>query len=71
MVHRIDDDPRRRKRASPWLWLLLIPYPALRWVPGYDAVEPRFLGVPCFYTYQMAFVVITSIITALVYFITD
>ena len=71
MVHRVDDDPRRRKRASPWLWLLVVPYPALLWVPFYNAVEPRFLGFPFFYTYQMAFVVLTAIITALVYFITD
>ncbi len=71
MVHRIDDGQARRKRPSPWLWLLIIPYPALLWVPFYNMVEPRFLGFPFFYTYQMGFVVLTAIITALVYVVTD
>lgn len=71
MVHRIDDGPARRKRRSPWLWLLIIPYPALLWVPFYNTVEPRVLGFPFFYAYQMAFVVLTAIVTAFVYLITD
>ncbi len=71
MVHRIDDGSESRKRHSPWLWLLLIPYPALLWVPFYNAVEPRFLGFPFFYTYQMAFVVLTAIITGFVFLVTD
>ena len=71
MVHRIDDSPARRKRPSPWLWLLLIPYPALLWVPLYNRVEPQVFGFPFFYAYQMAFVVLTAIITAFVYAVTD
>jgi hypothetical protein len=71
MVHRIDDGPARRKRLSPWTWLLLIPYPALLWVPFYNKVEPTVLGFPFFYAYQMAFVVLTAIVTAFVYFVAD
>jgi hypothetical protein len=70
MVHRIDGEPRR-KRSSSWMWLLLIPYPAVLWVPFYNMVEPRILGFPFFYAYQMAFVVITAVLTAFVYFVTD
>lgn len=70
MVHRIDGEPRR-KRLSSWMWLLLIPYPAVLWVPFYNTVEPRILGFPFFYAYQMAFVVITAVLTAFVYFVTD
>ena len=70
MVHRIDGEPRR-KRSSAWLWLLLIPYPAVLWVPFYNAVEPRILGFPFFYAYQMAFVIITAMLTCFVYFVTD
>jgi hypothetical protein len=70
MVHRIDGEPRR-KRSSAWLWLLLIPYPAVLWVPFYNAVEPRILGFPFFYAYQMAFVIITAMLTGFVYFVTD
>lgn len=71
MVHRIDDSAPRRKRSSLWLWLLLIPYPALLWVPFYNMVEPTVLGFPFFYAYQMAFVVLTAIVTAFVYAVTD
>ncbi|WP_237482073.1 DUF3311 domain-containing protein [Lichenibacterium dinghuense] len=53
------------------MWLLLIPYPALLWVPFYNAVEPRFFGFPFFYTYQMAFVVFTAILTGFVFLVTD
>nr|WP_309242766.1 DUF3311 domain-containing protein [Lichenibacterium sp. 6Y81] len=66
-----DDSAEGRKRHSPWLWLLLIPYPALLWVPFYNAVEPRFFGFPFFYTYQMAFVVFTAILTGFVFLVTD
>lgn len=70
MVHRIDGTAPRQRR-SPWIWLLLIPYPGVLWVPFYNSVEPRILGFPFFYAYQMAFVVITAIITAVVYALTD
>jgi hypothetical protein len=71
MVHRIHDGPTRSKRASPWLWLLITPYLFLLWPPLYNAVEPRFLGFPFFYAYQIAAVVVTAILTAVVYFIVD
>lgn len=67
----VDDGTEARKRHSPWLWLLLIPYPALLWPPLYNAAEPRFLGFPFFYTYQMAAVVLTAILTGVVFLVTD
>ena len=69
-VPRRDADEARKSR-SPWLWLLLLPYPALMWVPFYNFTEPRFLGFPFFYTYQMAWVLITALVTGLVFLITD
>ena len=66
MVHRFDDGPR--KKGSPhWMWLLLIPYPAVLWVPFYNSVEPRVFGFPFFYAYQMGAVVMTAVLTFLVY----
>ena len=70
-ARRDPDAEEARKSHSPWLWLLLIPYPALLWVPFYNAVEPRFFGFPFFYTYQMAFVVFTAILTGFVFLVTD
>ena len=50
-----------------WLWLLLIPFAAMLWVPSYNTVEPQFLGFPFFYWYQLSWVLISAVITALVY----
>jgi hypothetical protein len=67
------DRPTERQspnRLTPWHLLLIIPYVAVLWVPFYNAVEPSFFGFPYFYAYQMAWVVISSAITAVVYFAT-
>lgn len=60
----------RRGDVSPWYLLLLLPYPAVLWVPFYNAVDPVILGFPFFYAYQMAWVIITAVLTAFVYLIT-
>lgn len=61
--------PRRRSpnRLTPWHLLLLIPFVAVLWVPFYNRVEPRVFDFPFFYAYQLAWVVISSIITGIVY----
>lgn len=57
-------------RFSLWHLLLLPPYVAVLWVPFYNRLEPGAFGVPLFYLYQMAWVVITSILTGIVYLAT-
>ncbi len=61
----------RRKRSSLWLWLLVIPYPGVLWVPFYNRVDPTVFGFPFFYAYQMAFVIVTALLTAFVYLVTE
>ena len=59
--------PQRRGRS--WLLLLLIlPFLVLLWPPFYNFRDPSFIGVPFFYWFQLLWVVITAIITAVVYF---
>ena len=53
--------PERSRR--PVLWLLLLPYIGLLWVPFYNAREPEILGFPFFYWYQFVWVPITALIT--------
>jgi hypothetical protein len=57
-------------KAKLWLWLLLVPYIALLWVPFYNKIEPTLWGFPYFYWYQLLWVVLSSAITAIVYFMT-
>ncbi len=46
--------------------LLLIPL-ILLWVPSYNRIEPALGGVPFFYWYQMVWVVITALLTLVVW----
>ena len=58
----------RRKRRSWLLLLLLIPFITLLWPPFYNYQQPEFIGIPFFYWFQLLWVIITAIITAVVYF---
>ena len=60
---------RPQRRGRSWLLLLLlIPFIAMLWPPFYNFTNPTFIGVPFFYWFQILWIIITSIITALVYF---
>jgi hypothetical protein len=49
------------------LWLLLIPYIGLLWVPFYNFREPALFGFPFFYWYQLLWVPITALLTYIAY----
>jgi hypothetical protein len=57
-----------RVRYLPRL-LLLIPFAALVWVPSYNRLEPAFAGVPFFYWYQLAWILIGAALVFVVYLI--
>jgi hypothetical protein len=59
---------RGRRRA--WYLLLLAPYVGMLWVPFYNSVEPRAGSIPFFYWYQFAWIGISAVLTAVVYFAT-
>ena len=59
--------PRGTGRNN-WLRLLvLIPFAVLAWVPFYNRVEPELAGIPFFYWYQLAWIVIGALLLATVY----
>lgn len=53
-----------------WLWLLVIPWIAMIWVPSYNRVDPQLWGFPFFYWYQLLWVLASAVITGFVYFMT-
>ncbi|MCJ2055074.1 DUF3311 domain-containing protein [Methylobacterium sp. J-048] len=55
------------RRRSPLMWLLLLPFLGLLWVPFYNQHDPVLFGFPFFYWYQLAWVPLTSLILYLVY----
>jgi hypothetical protein len=60
-----------RSGWSWWYLLLLLQFVMLLWVPSYNSLEPSVAGVPFFYWYQLLWVFISAILTAIVYFATE
>ncbi|HTI13358.1 MAG TPA: DUF3311 domain-containing protein [Dictyobacter sp.] len=59
-----------KKRGRRWFQLLLIvPFIALLIPSFYNFWTPSLIGIPFFYWYQMLWIIITSIITAFIYFV--
>ncbi|MDE2166733.1 MAG: DUF3311 domain-containing protein [Alphaproteobacteria bacterium] len=50
-----------------WYALLLVSFVAVLWVPFFNRVEPEIFGIPFFFWYQFLWVIISALITALVY----
>lgn len=51
--------------------LLLIQFIFLLWVPSYNRLEPTWIGLPFFYWYQLLWVIISAVLTGIVYFATE
>ncbi|MFJ7342266.1 DUF3311 domain-containing protein [Streptomyces sp. NPDC101110] len=46
---------------------LIAPFVAMLWVGSYAKTDPAFLGIPFFYWYQMAWVLISTGLTMIAY----
>lgn len=66
----VDEPSARDRSTSPWNLLLIIPFIATLWVPFFNNSEPSLSGIPFFYWYLFLWIVISSVITAFVYFAT-
>ncbi|MBV8941153.1 MAG: DUF3311 domain-containing protein [Chloroflexi bacterium] len=66
--------PDRAGEARPvnrwWYLVLLVPFVAVLWVPFYSSGTPVVLGFPFFYWYQFLWILISALLTGLVYFVT-
>jgi len=60
----------RRRRLKGWSLLFMIQFVAVLWPPFFNRDEPRWLGLPFFYWYQLLWVIIGAACTAAVYFAT-
>jgi len=59
----------QRKRASWALILLIVPFIVMLWPPFYSFDQPEFIGIPFYYWFQLLWIIITAILTAVLYFI--
>jgi len=56
-----------RNGSGAWSLLFVLPFAALLWVPFYNSVEPAVWGIPFFYWYQFAWVIVTAGLTIFVH----
>jgi hypothetical protein len=60
----------QQDKFSGIMILLLVPFLVL-WVPLYNMVEPTLFGFPFFYWFQLAWIFVSMVITAVVYYATE
>ncbi len=48
---------------------LALPFVAMLWVDSYSRLTPTFIGIPFFYWYQMLWVPVSTLLTAVAYVI--
>ncbi|MEJ1197729.1 MULTISPECIES: DUF3311 domain-containing protein [unclassified Streptomyces] len=46
---------------------LVAPFVAMLWVGSYAKTDPAFIGIPFFYWYQMAWVIVSTVLTVIAY----
>ena len=57
-------------RSRTWLRVfLLIPFIILLYPPFYNNINPTFIGFPFFYWFPLAMIIVTAILTAVLYFL--
>ena len=62
--------PPKPTRLSRWNWLLVLPALGLAFPSVHARATPELFGFPFFYWYQLAWIVLTCIISAVVYIAT-
>ena len=58
--------PGKLKRIL-WHLALFVPFFVAIWVPLYNRIEPSLFGVPFFYWFQFALIVVAALVTGLAY----
>jgi hypothetical protein len=63
------ESTRRAERSdhSHWNWLLLIPLFATLYPPLYNRIKPTLFDIPFFYWYQLMAILLSVIVTLLVF----
>ena len=61
----------RRGGWSWWYLLFVVQFAVALWPPLYNRVEPTWLGIPFFFWFQLLWVIVSAVFTAVVYFATD
>ena len=52
------DERKPRRKFHPVYLFLVLPYVGMLYVPLFDRIEPKVLGIPFFYWYQMVWTIL-------------
>jgi hypothetical protein len=66
-----NDVQHKRGGWSWWYLLFVVQWVIVLWPPFYNKAEPYWIGIPFFYWYQLLWVIIGAVFTAVVYFATE
>ncbi|HVB23819.1 MAG TPA: DUF3311 domain-containing protein [Ktedonobacteraceae bacterium] len=68
MVTRPQESQRSQNSGRRWLGLLLLlPFIVLLYPPFYNFKDPTFIGIPFFYWFQLLCIILTAILTAVLF----
>jgi hypothetical protein len=67
----LDDARKKRGGWSWWYLLFVVQFAVALWPPLYNRVAPAWNGMPFFYWFQLLWVIVSAVFTAVVYFATD
>ena len=65
------DVHKRRDGWSWWYLLFVVQFLIVLWPPLYNRADPTLLGVPFFYWFQLLWVIVSAVLTAVVYLATN
>jgi hypothetical protein len=66
----MDNAQKKRDGWNWWYLLFLLQFIGVLWPPFYNRIEPAWLGLPFFYWYQLLWVILSALITAVIYWAT-
>ncbi|MGD0502215.1 MAG: DUF3311 domain-containing protein [Steroidobacteraceae bacterium] len=61
---------QKKDKASWWYLLFVVQIVVILWPPLYNKVEPTLIGLPFFYWFQLLWVIVSAVFTAVVYWAT-
>jgi hypothetical protein len=67
----MNDVQKRRGGWSWWYLLFVIQFAVALWPPFYNRLDPTLWGIPFFYWFQLLWVIVSAIFTAIVYLAAD
>ena len=70
MKNAPNKDLPKKAKASWWYLLFVLQFLVILWPPFYNKAEPTLIGLPFFYWFQLLWVLVSAVFTAVVYWAT-